>query len=59
MCKQNYANYGDTSVRIEGHSFTCPPDLMANVTLEGWSPTDGGDANPYGDYFGDMPDHDR
>ena len=45
-------------IKAKGHSFTCSPDLMANVTLEGWSPT-GEETNPDCEFFGDMPDHDR
>ena len=46
-------------IKARGHSFTCPPDLTANVSLEDWRPIDDEDANPGGEYFDDMLDRDR
>lgn len=46
-------------IKARGHSFTCPPDLMANVSLEDWRPFDDDDANPGGEYFDDLLDRDR
>jgi hypothetical protein len=44
-------------IKAKGHSFTCPPNLMENMALERWKPTDG-DLNLDSEYFDDIPDSD-
>ena len=46
---------GFFEIKREGHSFTCLHDLLDNVSVEDWCPSDDNDMNPDCESFGDVP----
>jgi hypothetical protein len=42
-------------IKERGHSFTCPPNLLDNLSVDDWCPSDDDDMNPDSDNFRDLP----
>jgi len=45
-------------IKARGHSFSCPPDSMDNVSVAEWYPSDDDEVNPDSDNFCDLPLYD-